>query len=49
MTDPNHTNTLSGCTSTTRLTWFIDYTKTGLTVTDKTFYFYLDNIRVSIR
>lgn len=49
MTVKDHTNDLSGCTSTTRLTWFIDYTRTGTTVTAKTFYFYLDNIRVSIR
>ena len=47
MTDINHTHALSGCTAATRLTWFIDYEGSG-TVTAKTYYLYLDNIRVSI-
>lgn len=47
MTDINRTHTLSGCTAETRLTWFIDYEGSGL-VTMKTYYLYLDNIRVSI-
>lgn len=47
MTDINRTHTLSGCTAETRLTWFIDYEGSGL-VTAKTYYLYLDNIRVSI-
>lgn len=47
MTDIDRTHALSGCTAETRLTWFIDYEGSGL-VTAKTYYLYLDNIRVSI-
>lgn len=47
MTDINRTHALNGCTAATRLTWFIDYEGSGL-VTARTYYLYLDNIRVSI-
>ena len=44
---PTHKDyTIRNCVSGTRLSWFGTY-NSG-TVTAKTFYFYLDNIRVTI-
>ena len=48
MTDKNRTHTLSGCTSNTRLTWFLDHTDSSWVIA-KTMYFYFDNIRVSLK
>ena len=43
------TSTLTGCTAATRLTWHIFYRKvSGTFITNKSFYFYMDNVRVTI-
>ncbi len=48
MTEQNREITLNGCTSETRLTWFLDFTNASNSMSTQNFYLYLDNIRVSI-
>lgn len=42
-------STLTGCTAATRLTWHVFYHKiSGSFITNKSFYLYMDNVRVTI-
>lgn len=42
------TYTIQNCTEATRLSWFLTYRRTGLTVTNKYFYLYLDNVKIYV-